>query len=92
MAVEVRGLADIVREAKNAIRTASDAAAGMRNSANELTSTVAQVLDMQKQLDSANADLRAAVGAMSNGGDQPESSSPSLTLNQATNVVAEANK
>jgi hypothetical protein len=96
MSVEVKGLADIVREAKDAIRTASNAASGMRASAKELTSTVAQVVDMQRQLDSANADLKAAVGAMSNGGpggplDGPDNSSNSLTLDQAANVVADAN-
>ncbi|RZN09657.1 hypothetical protein CWO91_16650 [Bradyrhizobium genosp. SA-3] len=94
MSVEVKGLADIVRQAKDAIRTASDAAAGMRASANELTSTVGQVLDMQRQLDAANADLKAAVGAMSNGGpplDAPASSSSGLTVDQAASVVAAQN-
>ena len=49
---------------------------------------------MIKQLNVAEADL-AAVGQLSNGGpplDAPSSSSPTLTLNQATNVVAEASK
>ncbi|MCK1742204.1 hypothetical protein IVA80_15370 [Bradyrhizobium sp. 139] len=95
MSVEVKGLAEIVRQAKDAIRTASDAAAGMRASATELSSTVGQVLDMKRQLDTANADLKAAVGAMSNGGpplDEPASSSPSsLNLDQAASVVADAN-
>lgn len=98
MSVEVKGLADIVRQAKEAIRVASDAADGMRQSASELTSTVAQVMDMKRQLDTANADLRAAVGAMSNGGpplEQPSSSAGSsssgLTVDQAASVVAAQN-
>lgn len=98
MSVEVKGLADIVRQAKEAIRVASDAADGMRQSASDLTSTVAQVMDMKRQLDTANADLRAAVGAMSNGGpplEQPSSSAGSsssgLTVDQAASVVAAQN-
>jgi hypothetical protein len=42
MSVEVKGLPNIVRQAKDAIRTASDAAAGMRASAQDPTSTVNQ--------------------------------------------------
>lgn len=101
MSVEVKGLADIVRQAKDAIRIASDAAAGMRASANELTGTVNQVLEMKDELDRANADLKAAVGAMSNGGpplDQPSSSAGSslgsasaLTADQAATIVAAQN-
>jgi hypothetical protein len=101
MSVEVKGLADIVRAAKDAIRVASDAADGMRASAAELASTVAQVMGMKQELDTANADLKAAVGQMSNGGpplDQPSSSSTSssnagatLTVDQAASVVAAAN-
>ena len=50
MSVEVKGLAAIVRGAKDAIRVASDAADGMRASAAELTSTVAQVIGMKQEL------------------------------------------
>lgn len=97
MSVEVKGLAEIVRQAKDAIRTASDAAASMRSSATDLAATVGQVLDMQKQLDAANADLKAAVGAMSNGGPPLASTTTSVApppisstdLNEA-GVVPEA--
>lgn len=87
MSVEVKGLAEIVRQAKDAIRTASDAAAGMRNSATDLAATVGQVLDMQKQLDAANADLKAAVGAMSNGAPPLDSTTQSWPAAPTSSTV-----
>lgn len=78
MSVEVRGLADIVREAKEAIGKAASSAERMRNSATRLTGTLSQVEDMTDQLDAAHADLQGAVGLLSNGGppldDAPRSS------------------
>jgi cbb3-type cytochrome oxidase cytochrome c subunit len=68
MSLEVKGLADTIRQAKTAISKASDAAARMNASAGRLTTTLAQVEDMTNQLDSANADLQGAVATLSNGG------------------------
>lgn len=68
MSLQVKGLADIVRQAKSAIDTAGVAAVRLRSSAEAVVNTIGQVDDMTRQLDAANADLTAAVGAMSNGG------------------------
>lgn len=68
MSVQVSGLADIVRKAKTAIDTAGVAAVRLNDSAQRVVNTIGQVDDMTRQLDAANADLTAAVGAMSNGG------------------------
>ena len=64
MSVEVKGLADTVLQARAAIAQASTAAMRMNDSALR----VAQVEDMIKQLNVAEADLAAAVGQLSNGG------------------------
>jgi uncharacterized phage infection (PIP) family protein YhgE len=68
MAVQVKGLADTIRSAKEAIGKASAAAERMKASANDLTGTLAVVEDVTNQLDTANADLKSAVGLLSNGG------------------------
>lgn len=68
MSVEVKGLAEIVRQAKEAITLASSAGPKLRDSAQRVADKVSQVNDMIKQLDAADADLGAAIGAMSNGG------------------------
>lgn len=93
MSVEVKGLAETVRRAKEAIGKASTAAVRMESSANRVSDRVAQVENMIKQLDAAEADLGAAVGALSNGGPPlDDASNSSLTLDQAKSVVHEANK
>jgi len=82
MSVEVKGLADIVRQAKEAVALASSAGPKLRDSAQRVVDKVSQVNDMIKQLDAADADLGAAIGAMSNGGppltdtETPSSNSP----------------
>ena len=97
MSVEVKGLADTIRNAKAAISKASDAAARLNGSAGRLTATLAQVEDMTTQLDTANADLQAAVGQLSNGGpplDQPSSTStdsPAEGVRKAVIQVEQAN-
>ncbi|WP_454627749.1 hypothetical protein [Bradyrhizobium cenepequi] len=100
MSVQVKGLADIVRDAKRAIDTAGDAATRLRASANAVVATIGQVDDMTRQLDAANADLTAAVGAMTNGGPplddtaSSEQSSPPASpadVKQASIQVANAN-
>lgn len=68
MSVEVKGLAATVRNAKEAIAKASDASAGMQQSAQKLVDTVAQVDAMRKEMDAAEAELQAALGTMTNGG------------------------
>ena len=68
MPVEVRSLAETVRRTKDAIRHASDMAARMQRSAENLTGTLSQVDDLTDELESANAELQAAVGTLSNGG------------------------
>jgi hypothetical protein len=68
MSVEVKNLADVVRQAKEAIGKASTAAYRMNSSAGNLVSTVKQVEGMIGDLDKANAELQAAVGGLSNGG------------------------
>ena len=68
MSVEVKGLADTVRQARAAITQASTAAARMQDSAQRVHAGVAQVEDMISQLNTAEADLAAAVGQLSNGG------------------------
>jgi len=68
MTVEVKGLADIVRQAKTMIRTASEEAVKLQAAAEDLQATVAQVAVARRELDTANAELRAAVGEISNGG------------------------
>ena len=68
MAIEVKGLADTVRAAKEMVRKASDEAAKMADSAERLKETVAQVTQARQELDNAQAELQAALGAMTNGG------------------------
>lgn len=94
MSVEVKGLADTVRQAKDAIRKASAAGARMQQSAQQLTSTVQQVEDMTQQLDAANAELQAAVGQMSNGGPPLDDTTSGVahSLQAAANVVSAANQ
>lgn len=94
MSVEVKGLAETIRNAKKAIANASDVSARMQASAQRLTGTLAQVEEMTQQLDSAHAELQAAVGQLSNGGpplDEPAPSAP-ISLQAAANLVGEANK
>lgn len=79
MSVQVKGLADIVRQAKTAIDTAGNAAVRLQSSAQAVVNTIGQVDDMTRQLDAANADLQAAVGAMSNGGPPLEDTTSSET-------------
>ena len=68
MAIEVKGLADTVRAAKEMVRKASDEAAKMADSAERLKETIAQVTQVRQELDDAQAELQAALGAMTNGG------------------------
>lgn len=95
MAVQVKGLADTVRQAKQAIAKASDVAVRVNDSANQLVSTMAAVEAMTSELDRANADLQGALGTITNGGpplDDGESSvHGTLNLDQAASVVANAN-
>jgi hypothetical protein len=67
MSVQVRGLAETVRNAKTAIAKASTAAERMQASAGRVVTRVAQVEDMIVQLDAAEAELGAALGQMTNG-------------------------
>ena len=102
MSVEVKGLADVVRRAKQAINAASDAAGRMQTSAERVTARVSQVEDMVKQLDAAEADLAAAVGQLSNGGpplDDTRSSAavlqgggPQMSVEQSLRLVENQNR
>jgi hypothetical protein len=67
MSVQVKGLADTVRQAKAAIDKASTVATRVNTSASQLVATMAAVEDMTSHLDGANADLQAALGAVTNG-------------------------
>jgi uncharacterized phage infection (PIP) family protein YhgE len=77
MSIEVKGLADTVRLAKEAMRKAADSAMQLEFSAGQLTKTLAQVSGLTGELDAANADLQAAVGQLSNGGPPLEHTSTS---------------
>jgi ABC-type transporter Mla subunit MlaD len=88
MSVEVKGLADIVRQAKEAISLASSAGPKLRDSAQRVADKVTQVNDMIKQLDAADADLGAAIGAMSNGGPPLADTAPSSPSSQAEPTAA----
>jgi hypothetical protein len=88
MSVQVSGLADIVRKAKTAIDTAGVAAVRLNDSAQRVVNTIGQVDDMTRQLDAANADLTAAVGAMSNGGPPLEDTTNSGSSSPLAPVVA----
>ena len=68
MAIEVKGLADTLRQAKDMVRQASDEASKMAVSAERLKGTVLQVIKTRKELDNAQAELEAALGLMTNGG------------------------
>jgi hypothetical protein len=68
MSVVVTGLADTVRQAKAAIGAAGASATRLKSSALAVVATIGVVDDMTRQLDTANADLQAAVGEMTNGG------------------------
>lgn len=94
MAAEVKGLAETIRQAKQAISKASNVAARVNASATELVQNMAAVDDMTQQLDAANAELKAALGTITNGGPPLDDggSASKLTLGQAANVVAEANR
>src|SRR6267142_282420 len=94
MSVQVKGLADIVRQAKSAIDTARAAAVRLNDSAQRVVNTIGQVDDMTRQLDAANADLTAAVGAMSNGGPPLETTgqlAPASPTTTASEVATTAN-
>lgn len=93
MAAEVKGLAETVRQAKQAIARASSVAQRVNNSAASLAGTMQQVEEMTKQLDSANAELTAALGTITNGGPPlGDGGQLPLTLDQAASVVADANR
>lgn len=68
MSVEVKGLADTVRKAREGIAAASAKAAKLAASADALGQNLAAVDSVTQQLDAANAELQAAVGQLSNGG------------------------
>lgn len=92
MAAEVKGLAETVRQAKQAIARASSVAQRVNNSAASLASTMQRVEDMTVELDKANAELTGALGTITNGGPPlDDGGSEQLTLDQALNVVTEAN-
>ena len=67
MAVQVQGLAETVRQAKAAIDRASTVANKVNASATELVQTMADVEAMTTQLDAANAELKGALGTVTNG-------------------------
>lgn len=93
MAAEVRNLSEIVRQAKQAIGKAGVVADRVNSSANGLLQTMQRVEIMTKELDSANAELTAALGTITNGGPPLDGGgSEPLTLDQAASVVAEANR
>lgn len=94
MAAQVRGLSDVVREAKDAIAGASKRAHALRGAANNLADVFNQVDSMTKELNAAAAELQAEVGGLSNGGPPLESTGPGVTVDTAIKQVeqAEANK
>lgn len=100
MSVEVKGLADVVRRAKQAINAASDAAGRMQGSAERVTMRVAQVEEMVAQLDAAEAELGAAVGQLSNGGpplevtphSAPGSGEKVVGIERSLHMVEQANR
>lgn len=67
MSVEVKGLADVVRQVKSAISVATTAAAAMQTTANSVVDKINQVNELHTELKQADADLGAAIGLMSNG-------------------------
>lgn len=95
MSVQVRGLAETVRNAKAAIALASTASERMTVSAGRVVERVAQVESMIKELDSAEAELGAALGQMSNGGppldDGETAPAAPLTISGSLVQVAAAN-
>lgn len=93
MSVQVSALADMVRNAKRAIATASDASARLNGSAQRVVQRVAEVEAMVNELNAAEVELAEALGATSNGGpplDDTPASSPPLSIDASLRQV-EAN-
>jgi hypothetical protein len=102
MSVQVSALADVVRNAKAAIATASDSAARLKGSADRVVQRVAEVEAMVGELNAAESELAKALGSTSNGGpplsDTPSSSpavlpsvSPVDGINASITAVQNAN-
>jgi multidrug resistance efflux pump len=89
MSVQVKGLADTVRQAKAAIDKASTVATRVNTSASQLVVTMAAVEDMTAQLDGANADLQAALGTVTNGAPPLEvgATAPTTSSSDATTTA-----
>jgi hypothetical protein len=67
MSREVKGLAEVVRDAKAALVMAKGAAEKMRASAGQLVDNVSTVGALTRELDNANVELQAAINEMSGG-------------------------
>lgn len=97
MSAQVTALADMVRNAKAAIATASDASARLSGSAGRVVQRVAEVEAMVTELNAAESELAAALGSTSNGGPPLESTpvtspvAPELTIAASLHQVDKAN-
>jgi hypothetical protein len=81
MSAQIKGLAEIVKQAKEALDTAGKAGSSMQDAATRVAGRIQQVNDMVKALNDADAELQAAVGAMTNGAplEATTGSSPPVT-------------
>ena len=71
--VEIRGLGDIVRDAKKSIAEVREHSAGLRDDTRALKKTL---VDVREQVNNMHDDLKFEVGTLGNGGgeNEPESS------------------
>lgn len=80
----VTGLADIVRQTRVALASASVAAGDMQTTATSVMTKVNQVQALTTELKAAEAELTAAIGQLSNGGPPLETTTPSSATVQTS--------
>lgn len=100
MSTQVSALADVVRNAKAAIATASDSALRLKGSADRVVLRVAEVEAMVGELNAAEKELAEALGSTSNGGPPLDvgvsasgssAASPEAGINSSITQVQNAN-
>jgi hypothetical protein len=89
MSVQVSALADMVRNAKKAIATASDASTRLNGSAQRVVQRVAEVEAMVNELNAAESELAIALGSTSNGGPPLDSGATTSPASVTSSVPTE---